>query len=38
MPIAPYDPEPEPYLPDFNEILDRILNGDEERSRTAGRA
>jgi hypothetical protein len=42
MPIAPYDPdddpEPEPYLPDFDEILDRILNGDEERSSSAGRA
>jgi hypothetical protein len=41
MPIAPYDPaddpEPEPYLPDFDEILDRILNGGEERSRGAGR-
>ena len=36
MPLVPYDPsdEPErdPYLPDFDEILDRILNGDEDQS------
>lgn len=42
MPIAPYDPaddpEPEPYLPDFDEILDRILNRGDERSPQPGRA
>ena len=42
MPTAPYDPsddpEPEPYLPDFNEILDRILNGDGDQSPASGQA
>ena len=36
MPLVPYDPsedpEREPYNPDFDEILDRILNGGDSPS------